>query len=627
MTKHVFYTSILLLLLISAKGVMAQFEYIFPDNGTINNFRETPLILRCTAVMDPASVTADKIILIGSTSGVVPARVSLSVDDGKTICIKPLVPFAYNESVNVEVKEGLQTLTGQTVNGTSFQFAIRREMTAKEKEHLEEYLSTHDDDGNLLDDPNQQSTYVPLTDNTVRTSPLPFINIYTNNNPTPGQIFFHRNKGNSPTASSGIGYGIMESNGDSVFYRASEVDGANFHINLNGYLTAYRLDPGVDTGIIVLDSGYNIIDVVHCEPSGTIALTPSQHEQLFFPDGSKWFTIYDWQPGWDLSSYGGSTDVTVNVSWIQGLNSTGDVIFMWRSDSHFQITDAAADILNTITQQTFDPWHVNALYKDNDGNIIASFRNMDMIIKLNASNTNIMWYWGGNNSSYFPLVTTTSDPNGGFSHQHNVQRIENGHILLFDNGNLHSPPVSQPKEYVLDETNFTASCFWFYTHPQVNGFNMYTKNQGSVHRLPNQNTIIGYGLPNIQGLFNGTEIDANKNIVWEFRFKDSTEYSYRIYKDTWSPNVGIDEVDISSYVNVFPNPTTGLVKVNIDIPLGDKINISVSNLVGQVIYSKEESGFSGKNDIALDLSQFSKGFYLLHLSSGQRKMTAPVVLQ
>ncbi|HUM46949.1 MAG TPA: arylsulfotransferase family protein, partial [Chitinophagales bacterium] len=549
------FTSVLLtliaLLTFSVSTTWAQFEYVSPKNGSINNFRETHLILRNGAMMDESSVTADKIILTGSQSGIVPAIVVLSTD-GKTVCITPAVKFAYGETVNVTVKEGLKTLSGQVLTATDYSFGVRKEMTPEAKQLLEEYLATHDDGGYLLSEP-RESVYVPYDNTDTRTNTFKFINLYTNNSAAiaPGELFFHRNSGASPTASSGIGYGIMTHDADSIFYRPSVSDGSNFHVNYNGYLTGLRLNPGVDTGIFVLDSGYTEIDEVYCGNG----LAPTQHEHLFFPDGTKWFTIYDWQGGWDLTEYGGSSSATVNVSWIQKQDAAGNVVFEWNTADHFPVTDATPDI--SLTTATVDPWHINSLFLDTDGKLIVSLRNMDRIIKVNPSNGSIVWQWGGLKSTYNE-ITTTNDPNGGFSHEHNVHRIDNGHILMFDNGNSQASPNqrSQPKEYVLDETNLTASCVWYYTHPQVNGFNMYTRNQGSVHRLPNGNTIIGYGLPDKQGLPNGAEIDANKNIVWEFRFKDSTEYTYRLYKDSWDPNVGIKNIDASDKnLQVFPNPS------------------------------------------------------------------------
>ncbi len=625
--KHFVYLVIALTLIVSASA-SAQFEYIFPSDGSRNNFRETHLILRNGALMDPSSLTTDMIELIGSKSGVIPASVVLSTD-GKTVCIEPTIPFAYSENVTVHVKEGLRTLDGETLTGTSFQFSIRREMTQQEKDNLQEYLSTHDDDGNLINDPNQQSTYIPPPAANTRTEHFNFVNIYTNTNPTAGKLYFNRNSGVLANQSTEIGYGIMQPNGDSVFYRGSSTDGANFHKNFDYHYTALRLDaPNHDTGIVVLDDNFSEIEEVHCKNG----LTPTQHEHMFYPDGTKWFTCYDWQPGWDLTQYGGGQSVEVNVCWIQEQDANGNVIFQWRSDQHFGILDAATDIQQSITGNTYDPWHLNAMYIDYDGNLIASFRNMDMIVKIRLSGAigSIVWYWGINwsgNANYIPFITFVNDPDGGFSHPHNVHRISNtGHILLFDNGNLHVPSISQPKEYVLDETNYTATCVWYYTHPAVNGFQMFTKNQGSASRLPNGNTLIGYGLPNIQGLYNGAEIQAgSNNIVWEFRFKDSTEYTYRLYDSTFI-TVGVPTVEAENNFNVFPNPSDGLVSVDLDLPLADRVDVDVFNIMGQRVYSNSISSTALKNS-TLDLSGLDKGFYFLTITSGENKKVSRILLQ
>ncbi|HYV91348.1 MAG TPA: aryl-sulfate sulfotransferase [Chitinophagales bacterium] len=619
MKKILFFTTTLLsLLVISFHSANAQFEYSYPMNGSENEFPNTTIILRNGQLMDPNSLSPDLVTLTGSKSGVIPATIVLSTN-GKTVCITPAVPFAWEETVSVNVKDGLRTLAGQILSGTSMTFSIRREMTPEEKQRLQEYLSTHDDDGNLINDPDQQSVYVPPPASE-RGTALPYILIYTNNNPAPGKIFFNRNSGVLPASSAELGYGIIESNGDSVFYRTSLSDGANFHMNLNGLLTAYHLDFGVDTDVIELNANYDIIDHVHCKNG----LTASQHEHIFFPDGTKWFTCYDWQVR-DLTQYGGSATAFVNVSWIEELDANGLDIFHWRSDQYFNITDACTDIL--LTSSEVDPWHINAMSIDNDGKIIASFRNMNRIVKINT-NGSIAWQWGGmsgtpcpNNISDF---VTLGDGDGGFSHQHNVHRIENGNILMLDNGNSQPQNTwqSRPKEYILDETNLTATLHWSYTHPQVSNNNMFTKNQGSAQRLPNGNTIIGYGLPSKQGLPNGTEIDASGNIIWEFRFKDSTEYSYRIYKG--DNNVGIADVDFSNHLNVFPNPSDGIINLKMDVPM-DKINISLLNLLGQTVYSKSEN--SGAQNISLDLSKLNKGFYFLEVTSGMKKMVGSILLQ
>ncbi|MCY7409294.1 MAG: aryl-sulfate sulfotransferase [Chitinophagales bacterium] len=603
----------LFVLLITAFNSNAQYSYTWPVNGSKNEFTDPNIIIRNGELIDPQSVSPDKIILAGSVSGIILADVVLSTD-GKTICARPIVPFKYSEVVTVEVKDGFKTIDGSTLSGTSYSFSIRREMNAEEKKSLQEYQSTHDEVGNLINDPNQQSTYIPAPAADLRTTNFDFVNIYTNNNPAPGPIFFHTNTATEPE-----GYGIMESNGDSVFYRTSSTEGSNFQIADNGYLTAYKLDINVDTTVVILDSSYNQIGAVHCKNG----LRASQHEHLFLPDGTKWFSIYDWQPGWDLSAYGGSTSATVNVSWIQQLDAANNVIYQWRSDLDFAVTDAAADIL--LTTNYVDPWHINSMFLETDGTMIVSLRNMDMIFKLKPSNNSIVWYWGAS-TNYFPNVTTLNDPDGLFSHPHNTHRIANGNIFILDNGNLHTPPVTQPKEYTLNETTLVASCIWWYSHPQVNGFNMYTKQQGNATRMLNGNTLIGYGLPSVLGLYNGTEIDLNNNIVWEFRFKDSTEYSYRVNKYEFY-HTGIAAINKVEHINVFPNPSTGIVSFDIEIAAAGKVNVAVSNILGQQVFTQTENYGSGIHKHELDLSKLEKGFYLLSITAGEKKMTDRILIQ
>ncbi|MCS6917515.1 MAG: arylsulfotransferase family protein [Chitinophagales bacterium] len=603
---------------LASLSALAQYEYVYPKNGSRNEMPQTSIILRHGDPIAQASVSAQHVRLKGNKSGEVPARVVLSTD-GVTLCITPVRPFAWNDTVHVSIRKGFRTVYGELLPDTAFSFHVRRQMTAEEEKILDEYLSRYDDGGYLRDDPDRQSTYVPApAEAGTRGTKLPYVIIFTNTNPAPGYVFFNRNSGSMVIASEQRGYGIIDSNGDSVFHAKSDKDGANFQPNKNGMYTLYRLNKGVDTTVLVMDANFNILYDVPCKNG----LRASQHEHLFMPDGSKWFTVYDWQPGWDLSIYGGNPSSIVNVSWIQKLDANNNVTFQWRSDQHFFITDATTDIFNTIGSSTYDPWHINSIFIDNDNNIIAGFRNMDRIVKIKASNGSIIWHWGGKGSTYSD-IQNVNDPDGGFSHQHHVQRLPNGNILLFDNGNLHTPPISKPKEYVLDETNLKATCIWFFQHPLVNGFNMYTKNQGSVMRLANGNTFIGYGLPNVQGLPNAVEIDANKNVVWSFRFKDSTEYSYRVYKADLLVGVG---AGIPTYeASVFPNPSDGKVTVRLEEPLTGDIQIKLYDRLGRTVYSEQRSQLPAVFD--LDLEPAGTGLFLLDMISNQKRWQARLSLQ
>jgi hypothetical protein len=45
----------------------------------------------------------------------------------------------------------------------------------------------------------------------------------------------------------------------------------------------------------------------------------------------------------------------------------------------------------------------------------------------------------------------------GFYNQHNIQRLPNGDLLLFDNGNQHTPPHSRAIQYIVDENAKTVT--------------------------------------------------------------------------------------------------------------------------------------------------------------------------
>jgi len=90
-------------------------------------------------------------------------------------------------------------------------------------------------------------------------------------------------------------------------------------------------------------------------------------------------------------------------------------------------------------------------------------------------------------------------------------RRDNGNILLFDNGNLHPVQASRAAEYQLDEQAMTATLVWEYRrNPDV-----FAPSRGSVQRLPNGNTIIGWGSAPVRGYPQATEVTPEKEIVFE----------------------------------------------------------------------------------------------------------------
>jgi hypothetical protein len=165
--------------------------------------------------------------------------------------------------------------------------------------------------------------------------------------------------------------------------------------------------------------------------------------------------------------------------------------------------------------------HGNAIELDADGSLLVSSRHLDEITKISRATGEILWRLGGVNNEF----TFTNDP-GHFSQQHSIRRLANGHLLLYDNGNYHVPALSRAVEYAVDEVAKTATAVWEYRNsPDVYGGAM-----GSVERLANGNTVIGWGSTS-PAL---TEVTSSGAEVFELTLPPAI-YSYRAFRSVWPP--------------------------------------------------------------------------------------------
>jgi hypothetical protein len=215
----------------------------------------------------------------------------------------------------------------------------------------------------------------------------------------------------------------------------------------------------------------------------------------------------------DLRSVGGLASASVE-GFVVEYRRPGHDPFFWNTFDHFAVTDAASDI--SLKGQNVDPWHANAIEIDLDGNLLVSFRNSDEISKINTVTGEITWRLGGKNNQF----TFRNDNLQGFSHQHGIRRLDNGHIILFDDGNLHSPPTSRAVEYKLDEKAKTADLVWEYRPDPP----MFGTALGFAQRLPNGHTLVCFGTA--QHII---EVDGGGVKRWELLINEAQRYAYRAF--------------------------------------------------------------------------------------------------
>ncbi|MBA2406778.1 MAG: aryl-sulfate sulfotransferase [Chitinophagales bacterium] len=513
--KH-FFTSLVLILI--CRIVLGQFSYVYPVPGSALHTPQTTILLKNGDLIDRQSLVNEQLVEIsGSLSGVHEWTCRLS-DDDKTVIIKPDQVFAYGETVSVTVFAALRKQNGESINGTSFNFKIKNEVTPAQQEKIKQAKLQ-----NFID----SYGYDPTKNNSNKLYPLDSMPTWTvniNDNPAPGMFFFtNHEEGISGSPETNSFTTIIKNNGQIVWARDQGPDGRDFKINANGYLTYYKLDP---PSWMVMDSNYNIIDSVQCKNG--LADETNSHDMMMYPDGHVFLIAWENQTI-DMTAYGGVEDAIVTGLIIQEQDANRDVVFEWRSWDHFEFTDA--NDYTPLTNATVDYVHGNSVERDYDGNVLISSRNMDELTKINHQTGNIIWRMGGENNQ-FTFINDNIPTH--FSSQHDLRRIPNGNITIFNNGNHPSPPISSAKEYALNEVNKIATLVWYYEHPDVNGVNVYGSATGSVQRLPSGNTVINWGLvaPNLP---NHTEVDMSKNIKWEMSFDEPGQKTYRIHKYAWNP--------------------------------------------------------------------------------------------
>jgi hypothetical protein len=246
------------------------------------------------------------------------------------------------------------------------------------------------------------------------------------------------------------------------------------------------------------------------------------HELLLLSDNGAYdgalFIAYN-QRHVNLSSSGGPADTVLTGHQLIREDANGDQHTLFDAWDHF---DNSQNVEPVSGQVDFD--HPNSVVQDHDGNFIVSWRDLDAITKIDASTGDIIWTFASPLSKLTSDFTITGDPLNGFSAQHSVRVLDNGDLLLFDNGTRHATVATRVVEYKLDEAAHTATMVWQYTHTPP----IYTQFTGSVQRLQNGNTFIGWAWP---PSIVASEVTSDGTTVWEAPLvAEGTQFPYRFTK-------------------------------------------------------------------------------------------------
>jgi hypothetical protein len=488
----------------------AGVEYLSPLPSSTLVSAGTTIAIRQGEVMDRASISPTLFRVSGTSSGL-HAGHALLADDERTVIFAPDRPFAPGETVSVAVNAGLRTSAGALLpGGLSFDFTISprgagAQAVASGLETLLNERPAQIESGRVKAAGTSMPHYVTAPGD------LPNVTITVPPSGTgSGYLFLAPFSWNSPAQAARYLL-IVDDSGELVYYQNKPTSLAfDFKKQPNGLLTYFDSNTA---SFPAMDSSYATVDNF---AAGNGYQADVHDLQLLPGNGHALLLIYDPQPvDMSLIAPGGVPTATVIGLVVQELDTSKNVVFQWRSWDHFNITDTQV----SLTTQTVDYVHGNAVERDSDGNLLISSRHLSEVTKIDRQTGAIIWRLGGKNNQF---ALTNNDP---FSFQHDIRRLANGDITLFDDGNLRSPvPYSRAVEFALDESLKIATSVWqFRDSPDVVALAM-----GNAQRLPNGNTLIGWGLavPTI------TEAKPDGTKAFELTL-DAPMVSYRSFRFPW----------------------------------------------------------------------------------------------
>tara|TARA_B100000427_G_scaffold121666_1_gene101319 strand:- start:53 stop:1984 length:1932 start_codon:yes stop_codon:yes gene_type:complete len=213
---------------------------------------------------------------------------------------------------------------------------------------------------------------------------------------------------------------------------------------------------------------------------------------------------------------------------------TGEPVWIWNPFDYFTMDDH--DIYEGMWWDAyfngfFDWMHSNAFHFDEEESVIyVSHRHLSRISKIAYPSGEVIWNMG------LPAEYNTGSENICtdllFSFQHNIQMMNNGDLLFFDNGNLSdmlmgdsSPTTRIRRIRVIDDSY--CETVWQYDLPQ----NLHGVGMGSVQLLENGNySIYTFGNGLDQSECSIIEITQDGDMVWKATSQNPSAAWYRSYK-------------------------------------------------------------------------------------------------
>ena len=172
---------------------------------------------------------------------------------------------------------------------------------------------------------------------------------------------------------------------------------------------------------------------------------------------------------------------------LQEIDRDGNIVWEWIGYEHLDPEIDAFCIGENRTQ-----FHINSLWLCRNGNILISPRHLSVVWRIEYPSGKVIARYG----------------KGKIFHQHDARELDNGNILIFDNGS-HRPSMEPTYSRSVEIDPDTDEIVWEYKANFPADF--YSPTMGGSERVPNGNTVICEST-----LGRVFEVTREGELVWEY---------------------------------------------------------------------------------------------------------------
>jgi hypothetical protein len=220
-------------------------------------------------------------------------------------------------------------------------------------------------------------------------------------------------------------------------------------------------------------------------PVGRVA---DPHDLRLLPGGDYLVGAVVVQRHVDTSAYGGSSDANVFNAELQQVSPGGQLVWNWQSQDHVALAETGRFWPFAIRGAfAYDIVHWNSV-EDVGDSLLASFRHLDAVYKIDKATGEIVWKLGGTDTPQSLEVRNESRTHV-LGAQHDARLLSDGTITVYDNRTNLRHGLPRAARFRIDEQAGTATHLGSIKDPDVPKSHCC----GSARRLGNGHWLIAWG--------------------------------------------------------------------------------------------------------------------------------------